>query len=65
VPTGAWPRHSRQRELQAGGANSNRFADWADGRPETELNFKFYRQPTNRIVGISDDTAAILEQFFQ
>ena len=32
---------------------------------ETELNFKFYRQSTNRIVGISDDTAALLEQFFQ
>src|SRR5438270_6559447 len=25
------------------------FPDWNDGRPETELNFKFYRQATNKI----------------
>jgi hypothetical protein len=41
-----------------------RFEDWQDGRPETELNFKFYRQATNKIVGISDATAAFLEGFF-
>ncbi len=40
------------------------FFDWQDGRPETELNFKFYRQATNKIVGISDDTAAFLRRFF-
>src|SRR5438552_11698768 len=28
------------------------FSGWNDGRPETELNFKFYRQATNKIVGI-------------
>jgi hypothetical protein len=42
-----------------------RFKDWNDGRPETELNFKFYRQATNKIVGISDGAAAFLEEFFQ
>ncbi len=36
------------------------FSDWGDGRPETELNFKFYRQATDKIVGISDATAAFL-----
>ena len=41
-----------------------RFADWSDGRPETELNFKFYRQTTNKIVGISEETAAFLRGFF-
>jgi hypothetical protein len=41
-----------------------RFGDWNDGKPETELNFKFYRQATNKIVGISDGTAAFLEKFF-
>ena len=41
-----------------------RFADWNDGRPETELNFKFYRQATNKIVGISDEAAAFLDGFF-
>ena len=35
-----------------------------DGRPETELNFKFYRQATNKIVGISDEAAAFLRGFF-
>src|SRR5689334_22215657 len=32
----------------------NGFSDWKDGRPETELNFKFYRQATNKIAGISE-----------
>jgi hypothetical protein len=40
------------------------FKDWKDGRPETELNFKFYRQATNKIIGISDETAAFLREFF-
>jgi hypothetical protein len=40
------------------------FGDWDDGRPETELNFKFYRQATNKIVGISDEASAFLEKFF-
>lgn len=40
------------------------FRDWEDGRPETELNFKFYRQATNKIVGLSDETAAFLQEFF-
>ena len=40
------------------------FSDWNDGRSETELNFKFYRQATNKIAGISDDAAAFLSEFF-
>ena len=40
------------------------FSDWKDGRPETELNFKFYRQATNKIVGLSDEAAAFLRDFF-
>src|SRR5947199_6177391 len=40
------------------------FSDWNDGRPETEFNFKFYRQATNKIVGISDEAAAFLRGFF-
>jgi hypothetical protein len=40
------------------------FSDWNDGRPETELNFKFYRQATNKIAGISDEAAAYLNEFF-
>ena len=38
--------------------------DWSDGRPGTELNFKFYRQATNKIVGISDKAASFLGKFF-
>lgn len=40
------------------------FADWNDGRPETELNFKFYRQATNKVVGLSDAAAAFLDRYF-
>ncbi|MBZ9660682.1 hypothetical protein LB523_16635 [Mesorhizobium sp. ESP-6-4] len=50
-------RHLGRNELK-------RFKDWKDSRPETELNFKFYRQATNKIVGISDVTAAFLNCFF-
>jgi len=47
-----------------GRSELKRFGDWNDGRPETELNFKFYRQATNKIVGLSDETAAFLEGYF-
>ena len=39
-------------------------AFWKDGRPETELNFMFYRQATNKIVGLSDEAAAFMRGFF-
>ena len=40
------------------------FTDWNDGQPRSELNFKFYRQATNKVVGISDKAAAFLGEFF-
>ena len=40
------------------------FANWKDGQPATELNFKFYRQATNKIVGLSDEATAFLEEYF-
>ena len=40
------------------------FTAWDDGQSETELNFKFYRQATNKIVGISDEAAEFLGGFF-
>ena len=40
------------------------FTAWNAGQPETELNFKFYRQATNKIVGISDEAAAFLGGYF-
>ena len=47
-----------------GRAELKPFSEWDDGRPETELNFKFYRQATNKIVGLSADAAAFLRGFF-
>ena len=41
-----------------------RFTAWKDGRPETELNFKLYRQATNKIIGISERAAAFLNGCF-
>lgn len=37
---------------------------WNDGAPQTELNFKLYRQATNKIVGLSDEAASFLDSFF-
>jgi len=47
-----------------GRAELKPFSDWNDGRPETELNFKFYRQATDKIVGLSPEAAAFLAGFF-
>ena len=53
------------RALRSLGRNELRqFRDWNDRRPETELNFKFYRQATNKIGGISPEAAEFLESFF-
>ena len=49
---------------QLGRSGLKLFSDWNDSRPETELNFKLYRQATNKIVGISDEAAAFLREFF-
>jgi hypothetical protein len=38
--------------------------DWNDGQPGTELNFKFYRQATNKIAGISAEAASFLKKCF-
>jgi len=51
-----------QRRL--GRAELKPHAKWDDGRPETELNFKFYRQATNKVVGLSEAAAAFLRGFF-
>jgi hypothetical protein len=47
-----------------GRAELKPFSDWRDGRPETELNFKYYRQATNKIVGLSDAAAKFLRGHF-
>ncbi len=40
------------------------FSQWNDGRPETELNFKFYRQATDKIGGLSGEAEACLDGVF-
>jgi len=50
---------------QLGRSDLKPSSDWNDGQPETELNFKFYRQATNKIVGITEATAAFLNTFFE
>jgi hypothetical protein len=47
-----------------GRAELKAFTAWNDGQPGTELNFKLYRQATDKIVGISDTAAEFLETFF-
>ena len=47
-----------------GRAELRRLTDWNDGQPGTELNFKFYRQATDKIVGLSDEAASFLGTFF-
>jgi hypothetical protein len=55
--TGLAKRSLGRRELKA-------FNRWKDGRPETELNFKLYRQATDKVVGVSEPVAAFLDTFF-
>jgi len=57
-------RRTALAKRRLGRSELKRFYDWNDDRPETELNFKFYRQATNKIVGISDKAAALLRGFF-
>ena len=57
-------RRTALAKQRLGRSELKRFCNWNDGRPETELNFKFYRQATNKIVGISDKAAAFLSGFF-
>jgi hypothetical protein len=52
------------RETPLGRSQLKHFAEWSDGQPATELNFKFYRQAINKIVGISDKAAAFLSGLF-
>jgi hypothetical protein len=57
-------RRTALAERRLGRSELKPFSEWKDGWPETELNFKFYRQATNKIIGISDKAAAFLRGFF-
>lgn len=57
-------RHSALAKRPLVRAELKPLTDWKDGQPGTELNFKFYRQATNKIVGLADEAASLLETFF-
>ncbi len=57
-------RRTALAKRRLGRSDLNPFSNWNDDRPETEINFKFYRQATNKIVGISNKAAAFLRRFF-
>ena len=55
----AWARQALGRD------EVKRFDRWHDGQPQTEINFKFYRQATPKIVGVTSATATFLDGFFR
>ena len=57
-------RRTTRAKRRLGRSELKPFNNWNDGRPETELNFKFYRQATNKIAGVSDEAATFLHGFF-
>ena len=57
-------RRAAMAKRRLGRSELKPFRNWNDGRPETELNFKFYRQATNKIIGISTEASAFLRRFF-
>jgi hypothetical protein len=57
-------RRSALAKRPLGRSELKHFTNWNDGQAGTELNFKLYRQATNKIVGISDEAAAFLSRFF-
>lgn len=58
-------KRSALAKRRLGRAELKPFSNWKDGQPGTEINFKFYRQATNKIGGISAAAAALLDGFFQ
>jgi hypothetical protein len=57
-------RRTALAKRRLGRGELKRFSDWTDGRPQTELNFKFYRQATDKIAGISEAAAVFLRGDF-
>jgi hypothetical protein len=58
-------KRTKSSRRKLGRAELRPFNAWGDGRPETELNFKFYRQATNKIAGISAAAVRFLEGCFR
>lgn len=49
---------------QLGRTELKTFTDWDDGRPQSQLNFKLYRQATDKLCGVSPAVAQYLASFF-
>lgn len=57
-------RRTGSARLPCGREQLRPFRDWLDGQPQTELNFKLYRQATNKLVGLSSDAVDFLRTLF-
>ncbi|MBN9082093.1 MAG: hypothetical protein BGP04_08835 [Rhizobiales bacterium 62-17] len=56
-------RRSAKVKASLGRADVRTFCTWDDGAPQTEINFKLYRQATDKIVGVTASTAKFLDSF--
>jgi hypothetical protein len=57
-------RRTGTAKLSLGRRELKPFRNWQDGRPQTELCFKFYRQATNKVAAVSEAAAAFLRTHF-
>ncbi len=57
-------RRTATAKRKLGRSELKAYRNWDDGRPETELCFKFYRQARNKVGEISEAAAAFLRTYF-
>ena len=57
-------RFGRSARQPLGRTELKSYSNWTDGKPETELNFKLYRQATNKIIGVTSGANLFLRKLF-
>jgi hypothetical protein len=57
-------RRTRLAKRPMGRRELKHLTNWDDDSPGTELNFKFYRQATDKVAAISDRAASFLAKCF-
>ena len=57
-------RRTALAKRRLGRAELKPYKRWGDAGPETELNFKLYRQATNKIIGLSAGASKFLDSCF-
>lgn len=57
-------RRTARAKRRLGRDDVKAFRAWKDGQPQTELNFKFFRQATHKIGGISNECAEFIDGYF-